>query len=261
MRLPIYQVDAFSATTLNGNPAAVVPLDEWLPDATLLAIAAENNLSETAYFVSKDDGAYELRWFTPMVEVDLCGHATLATSWVIFEELGVQRPAITFKTRGGVLKVSRQGNVLSMDFPGEMPAPCEPPAALLPALGIASAKAVLKARDFIVVVESESEVAALKPDFGTLAKCTDFGVAVTAKGSQTDFVSRWFGPKIGVDEDITTGSAHTFLAAYWSQELGKSSLTAIQGSTRKGHVTCALAGDRVILSGRASTYLVGSISI
>jgi PhzF family phenazine biosynthesis protein len=261
MRLPLYQVDAFSATPLNGNPAAVVPLESWLPDTMLKAIAAENNLAETAYVVRRAEGTYELRWFTPQVEVDLCGHATLATSWVLFEELGVRVPTITFHTRGGELRVSRDGDVLAMDFPVTIPESCEPPPQLLQALGIQSVRAVLQARDYIVVVDNEEEIAKLAPDFRALKECTTFGVAVTAPGKSVDFVSRWFGPKIGVDEDITTGVAHTFLAMYWSKRLGKDSLTAVQGSERKGHVGCKVAGDRVILSGRAATYMVGFINV
>ncbi|WP_122221301.1 PhzF family phenazine biosynthesis protein [Pseudomonas syringae group genomosp. 3] len=260
MRLQMFQVDAFSNKTLNGNPAAVCPLDAWLADDILLAVAGENNLAETAYFVKTGEGVYKLRWFTPELEIDLCGHATLATAWVIFEELGVAVPELRFNTRGGELRVVRNGDVLTMDFPATTPVPVDEYAELLAALGVQSTE-VLVARDYIVVLDSEEAVAAVSPDFAALEACTTFGASVTARGSDVDFVSRWFGPKIGVDEDITTGAAHAWLAPYWAGQLGKQTLTAIQGGKRKGNVTCEVAGDRVLLSGNASTYLVGEIRI
>jgi len=260
VQLKLFQVDAFSSNTLGGNPAAVCPLDAWLPDEMLQAIAAENNVAETAYFVQLGEGRYHLRWFTPEVEVDLCGHATLATSWVLFEELAVESPMLTFETRGGELTVSRKGDVLAMDFPATRPVPCEAPPELLRALGIPAAE-VLEARDYIVVVEDEAQVAALTPDFGLLKGCTKFGVSVTARGRATDFVSRWFGPRVGVNEDITTGAAHAWLAPFWAERLGRLTLTAVQGGKRKGHLSCEVVGDRVILSGRAATYLSGNITV
>jgi PhzF family phenazine biosynthesis protein len=259
VQLQLFQVDAFSATTLSGNPAAVCPLAEWLPDEKLQAIAAENNVAETAYFVRTGE-TYQLRWFTPQVEVDLCGHATLAASWVLFHELSATDETLRFDTRSGELRVRRDGDRLAMDFPGTMPQPCTPPAGLLPALGISSATA-LEARDYVVVVDSPAEVAALSPDFTALKAVTKFGVSVTARGEQFDFVSRWFGPRIGVDEDITTGAAHAWLAPYWATQLGKQVLTAEQGGRRKGQVTCEVKGDRVILSGHAATYLKGVVTV
>ncbi|WP_322009358.1 PhzF family phenazine biosynthesis protein [Paraburkholderia sp. J12] len=259
MKLKIFQVDAFSSRTLEGNPAAVCPLDDWLPDEMLKAIAAENNLAETAFFVGHG-GRYQLRWFTPQVEVDLCGHATLATSWVLFNELSVPEDRLRFSTRGGELSVRRSGALLAMDFPGTMPRLCTPPAALLPALGIERAE-VLEARDYVVVVDSEEEVARLVPDFAALRECTKFGVSVTARGEAFDFVSRWFGPRIGVDEDIVTGAAHAWLAPYWAGRLGKTVLTAQQGSTRKGQVGCEVTGNRVLISGYAATYMAGEIHV
>jgi len=259
VQLTMFQVDAFSATTLSGNPAAVCPLTEWLPDEKLQAIAAENNVAETAYFVPNGEN-YQLRWFTPQVEVDLCGHATLAASWVLFHELSTKTEMLRFETRGGELRVRRDGNKLAMDFPGTVPQPCTPPPGLLPALGIQKAT-VLEARDYVVVVESEAEVAALSPDFMALKAVTKFGVSVTAKGHNFDFVSRWFGPRVGVDEDITTGAAHAWLAPYWADQLGKSLLTAEQGGVRKGQVTCEVKGERVILSGYAATYLKGVVNV
>jgi PhzF family phenazine biosynthesis protein len=259
MELKLFQVDAFSASTLSGNPAAVCPLDEWLPDEKLQAIAAENNVAETAYFVGSGD-TYHLRWFTPEVEVDLCGHATLAASWVLFNELSAKAETLCFNTRGGELRVSRRVKRLAMDFPATVPHPCEPPSGLLPALGIKTAE-VLEARDYIVVVKHEAEVAGLCPNFAALKEVTRFGVSVTAKGTNFDFVSRWFGPRIGVNEDITTGAAHTWLAPYWAERLGKQILTAEQGGRRKGQLTCEVLGERVMLIGAASTYLKGLIQI
>jgi PhzF family phenazine biosynthesis protein len=259
VELQLFQVDAFSASTLSGNPAAVCPLNDWLTDDKLLAIAAENNVAETAYFVGSGD-SYRLRWFTPEVEVDLCGHATLAASWVLFNELSAKAETLRFNTRGGGLQVRRRDKRLAMDFPATVPQLCEPPSGLLSALGIKSAE-VLEARDYIVVVNHEDEVAGLSPDFGALKEVTRFGVSVTAKGTAFDFVSRWFGPRIGVNEDITTGAAHTWLAPYWAQRLGKQILTAEQGGRRKGQLTCEVLGDRVILVGAASTYLKGTIQV
>jgi PhzF family phenazine biosynthesis protein len=260
VELKLFQVDAFSSTTLGGNPAAVCPLDEWLPDEKLLAIAAENNVAETAYFVPSGDG-YQLRWFTPEVEVDLCGHATLAASWVLFNELSVEVETLRFSTRGGELRVSRRGNLLAMDFPATVPVLCEPPPGLLEALGIETAQEVLEARDYIVVVETEAEVARLSPNFALLKDVTSFGVSVTTKGKEFDFISRWFGPKVGVNEDITTGAAHSWLAPYWANRLGKQVLTAEQGGKRKGQLTCEVLGERVLLIGAASTYLKGVIEV
>jgi PhzF family phenazine biosynthesis protein len=259
VELKLFHVDAFSASTLSGNPAAVCPLDEWLPDEKLQAIAAENNVAETAYFVGSGD-TYHLRWFTPEVEVDLCGHATLAASWVLFNELSAKAETLRFNTRGGELRVSRRAKRLAMDFPATVPHPCEPPSGLLPALGIKTAE-VLEARDYIVVVKHEAEVAGLSPNFAALKEVTRFGVSVTAKGTAFDFVSRWFGPRIGVNEDITTGAAHTWLAPYWAERLGKQILTAEQGGRRKGQLTCEVLGERVMLIGAASTYLKGVIQI
>jgi PhzF family phenazine biosynthesis protein len=259
MQLNLFQVDAFSATTLSGNPAAVCPLTEWLPDETLLAIAAENNVAETAYFVGAGD-RYQLRWFTPEVEVDLCGHATLAASWVLFHELSTNAETLHFNTRGGELRVRRNGNQLAMDFPATMPQPCTPPEGLLAALGIKTAT-VLEARDYVVLIDSEDELANLSPDFNALKAVTKFGVSVTTKGTKFDFISRWFGPRVGVNEDITTGAAHAWLGPYWAERLGKRVVTAEQGGKRKGQVTCEVLGERVILSGFASTYLKGVIEV
>lgn len=261
MQLDIYQVDAFSSDVFGGNPAAVCPLDAWLPDATLQRIAAENNVSETAYFVRSGAG-FHLRWFTPAVEVDLCGHATLAAAWVLFEQLKESADVLRFATRSGELRVSRDGDSLSMDFPAKSPEPVDAPHGLLAALGLVRADAVFLTDDYVVVVEDEGVVAGLKPDFAALAKFEVRGVVVTAPGSVFDFVSRWFGPRVGVNEDPVTGSAHTSLAPYWAKRLGKNMLRAQQGGVRKGQLICELRDNgRVIISGHGVLYMRGTISI
>jgi PhzF family phenazine biosynthesis protein len=257
MKLDIYQVDAFSQQPFGGNPAAVCPLTEWLPDEQLQNIAAENNLSETAYFVPRGD-FYELRWFTPEVEVDLCGHATLAAAWVLIHQLADAPEVLRFATRSGELRVTRNGDELAMDFPAKPPQPCEPPSGLLNALGIEHAE-VFAADDYIVLVDDEAQIAALTPDFARLKGLPKRGIAVTAKSTGFDFVSRWFGPNVGVNEDPVTGSAHTSLAPFWAERLGKSILTAEQGGKRRGQLRCELKGDRVIISGHAVLYLQGVI--
>jgi len=257
MKLDIYQVDAFSQQPFGGNPAAVCPLTEWLPDEQLQNIAAENNLSETAYLVPRGD-FYELRWFTPEVEVDLCGHATLAAAWVLIHQLADAPEVLRFATRSGELRVTRNGDELAMDFPAKQPQPCEPPSGLLNALGIEHAE-VFAADDYIVLVDDEAQIAALTPDFARLKGLPKRGIAVTAKSTRFDFVSRWFGPNVGVNEDPVTGSAHTSLAPFWAERLGKSLLTAEQGGKRRGQLRCELRGDRVIISGHAVLYLQGVI--
>ncbi|WWG80441.1 PhzF family phenazine biosynthesis protein [Pseudomonas poae] len=257
MKLDIYQVDAFSQHPFGGNPAAVCPLTEWLPDEQLQNIAAENNLSETAYFVPRGEH-YELRWFTPQVEVDLCGHATLAAAWVLFHALADAPQVLRFATRSGELRVTHHGDELAMDFPARHPERCEPPAELLSALGIEHAE-VFGTDDYIVVVDNEAQVAALTPDFACLKGLPKRGIAVTARSTQFDFISRWFGPNVEVNEDPVTGSAHTSLAPFWAARLGKSQLTAEQGGTRKGQLRCELQGDRVIISGKAVLYMQGTI--
>ncbi|UUT21849.1 PhzF family phenazine biosynthesis protein [Pseudomonas sp. T8] len=261
MQLDIFQVDAFSSTPFGGNPAAVCPLDAWLPDATLQRIAEENNLSETAYFVRNGE-LFELRWFTPTVEVDLCGHATLAAAWVLFEQLNEPSELLRFSTRSGELRVRRDGERLSMDFPAKQPAAVEIPPSLLHALGLPRAEALYRTDDYLLVVEDEAIIAGLKPDFAALAKFDVRGIAVTAPGKQFDFVSRWFGPSVGVNEDPVTGSAHTSLAPYWAQRLGKTRLSAEQGGARKGQLWCkVLDNGRVLISGQGALYLKGTIFI
>jgi PhzF family phenazine biosynthesis protein len=263
MDLPIYQVDAFANNVFAGNPAAVCPLRTWPADSLLQSIAAENNLSETAFFV-KHGAGYDLRWFTPSTEVDLCGHATLASAWVIFEKLEPGRAAVTFETRSGTLTVTRKLDLLTMDFPTRAPEPVEPDAALLAALG-GNPCEVLAARDYLVVYETEEEIRALAPDMGALARVDRFAVIVTAPASAAshgcDFVSRFFAPAQGVAEDPVTGSAHCTLIPYWALRLGKTRMVAHQVSRRGGELICELLGERVRISGRCALYLEGVIKL
>lgn len=260
-RLPIYQVDAFTDSLFGGNPAAVCPLEAWLPDATMQAIAAENNLAETAFFV-REGSDYALRWFTPTVEVDLCGHATLASGHIVFSFLEPERESVSFRTlKAGTLAVSRRADMLVMDLPARPAIPAEAPPGLLAALG-GKPHEVLRARDHLIVYGSAAEVAALAPDFAALAKVECWAAIATAPGdSGIDFVSRFFAPAQGLPEDPVTGSSHCTLVPYWSKRLGKTELEARQLSRRGGALTCALKGDRVSIAGRAVLYLEGRISV
>jgi PhzF family phenazine biosynthesis protein len=253
MKQKIYQVDAFADRLFEGNPAAVCPLDEWLPDGKLQQIAMENNLSETAYFVDEDDG-YRLRWFTPAAEVDLCGHATLASAHVLFEHLDYRNPEITFNSNSGPLKVRKDSGMLVMNFPTSVWEEADPPEELMDALGT-GAEEVYRASDYMVVLESEEQVRNLDPNFFLLNRIETRGVIVTAPGEQYDFVSRFFAPAVGINEDPVTGSAHTMLAPYWSERLGKDELKARQVSNRGGTVYCRMLADRVEIAGKAVTYL------
>jgi PhzF family phenazine biosynthesis protein len=262
MRLPLYQVDAFARGPFSGNPAAVVLLDAWLPDATLQAIALENNLSETAYVVPRDAG-YDLRWFTPSVEVDLCGHATLASAWVLFEYGDARGDEVVFQCRAGELRVARTGELLTMDFPSRPGAPREIDPALVAALG-ARPLEVRAARDLLAVFEREGDVRRLAPDMAAVAALDAFAVIATAPGSATDeadFVSRFFAPAQGVPEDPATGSAHCTLIPYWSERLGKTTLHGLQVSARTGEFFCEHRGERVQIAGRVHAYLRGEIEI
>lgn len=262
MRLPLYQIDAFvTEKPFSGNPAAVCPLESWLPDAVMQAIAAENNLSETAFFVPEGD-EYHLRWFTPTVEVDLCGHATLAAAYVIFRFLAPLLPRVHFRTgKAGTLSVSRKDDLLALDFPAHPPMPCAVPAELSAALGRAPAS-VLAARYYLAVYDEAEEVAALAPDFRALARLDRPALIVTAPGTQgADFVSRVFAPAFGIDEDPATGAAHCTLVPYWAARLGKSRLLARQLSRRGGMLHCELLGERVSIAGRARLYLEGTIEV
>ncbi len=259
MELSIFQVDAFTSKVFGGNPAAICPLESWLPDATLQAIALENNLSETAFFISTGN-RYHLRWFTPTVEMDLCGHATLASAWVLFHELGHTGDLLHFDTKSGELKVKREGNLLAMDFPSRPPCPVKADPKLAPALG-GHPHEILASRDYFVVYGSEEEVLALKPDINTLQSVDRGGIIATARGKSCDFVSRFFAPGLGVAEDPVTGSAHCSLIPYWAEKLGKTSLHARQVSARGGELFCKLQGNRVEMAGHAVLYLKGRIWI
>jgi predicted PhzF superfamily epimerase YddE/YHI9 len=259
MQLPIFQIDAFTSRLFRGNPAAVCPLESWLPDETLQAIAAENNLSETAFFVG-GNGRYHLRWFTPAVEVDLCGHATLASAFVVFKHLSPDLQAVRFDTRSGPLSVERRDGRLQMDFPARPGMPCDPPPEVLTGLGIEPTE-VRRARDYLVVYDSEEQVRAIRPDFTALEKLPALGVIATAPGRSSDFVSRFFAPTAGILEDPVTGSAHCTLTPYWAERLGKQSLHALQVSRRGGELWCELAADRVLIAGNAVEYLHGTIRV
>ncbi len=264
MKIPIYQVDAFTGRLFGGNPAAVCPLESWLPDETLQSIAAENNLSETAYYVREGDpgdGRYALRWFTPQIEVDLCGHATLATAHVIYSiRRESSAPSLCFKTLSGQLTVERDGDLYAMNFPSRPPQPCSPDPNLAAALG-ASPERVLAARDYLCVFSTEEEIRALQPDMGKLAAVDRFAVIVTAPGTDCDFVSRFFAPGKGIPEDPVTGSAHCTLIPYWAERLGKTKLFGRQVSRRGGEIWCELRGERVRIAGRAASYLEGAIEL
>jgi predicted PhzF superfamily epimerase YddE/YHI9 len=261
MRIPIYQLDAFTDRPFAGNPAAVCPLETWLPEATMQAIAAENNLSETAFFVREGE-RYGLRWFTPASEIDLCGHATLATAHVVFRFLAPGTRRVVFRTeKAGVLEVTSEGELLALDFPSRPPDPCEAPPALGRGLGRAP-EAVLAARDYLAVYGSAREVEALEPDFKLLAQLDRFAVIVTAPGENgVDFVSRFFAPAMGVDEDPVTGSSHCTLIPYWAERLGKRRLEARQVSRRGGVLFCEHRGERVTIAGKVALYMTGNIEI
>jgi PhzF family phenazine biosynthesis protein len=259
MRLPIYQVDAFSTRVFGGNPAAIVPLDSWLPDDVMQAIAAENNLAETAFFVP-EGGGFRLRWFTPAVEVDLCGHATLASAHLLFTQLAYSKPRIDFMTRSGTLTVTRSGDMLSMELPARPPKPCKVPPDLEQALGKAPVE-VLGARDYLMVYEREADIRALSPNMERIAAFELFAVIVTAPGDTCDFVSRFFAPAQGIPEDPVTGSAHCTLIPYWSKRLGKTTMQARQISPRGGELSCEDRGERVVIAGKAALYLEGAIHV
>lgn len=259
MKQKMYQVDAFADRIFEGNPAAVCPLDEWLPDGKLQQIAMENNLSETAYFVGEGD-TYRLRWFTPAAEVDLCGHATLASAHVLFEHLDFHNPEISFSSNSGRLKVRKDSGMLNMNFPSSIGEEADPPGELMDALGT-GAEEIYKASDYMVVLEREEQVRALDPNFFLLNRIETRGIIVTAPGKEYDFVSRFFAPAVGINEDPVTGSAHTMLAPYWSERLGKDELKARQVSRRGGTVYCRMLDDRVEIAGKAVTYLEGTIEI
>lgn len=259
MNLTMYQIDAFTETLFHGNPAAVVPLDAWLPDELMQAIAEENNLAETAFYVHAGDG-YHIRWFTTVCEVDLCGHATLAAAHALFHHEGYIGERVTFASRSGPLFVRREGDRLVLNFPADTIRTVPLPEGLAAALGGAPQEVYRGKDDFLLVYRKQSEIVAMDPDFAAVGKVPCRGVIVTAPGDTVDFVSRFFGPQSGIPEDPVTGSAHTTLVPYWAKQLGKTTFSALQLSRRGGKLRCTLNGDRVEIAGHAVTYLKGTIN-
>jgi len=260
MKLQIFQADAFASSLFKGNPAAVVPLKQWLPDELMQQIALENNLSETAFFIPEGDH-FHIRWFTPKTEVNLCGHATLATAHVLFNELEFKGEQIKLESKRGFLKVTKSGDKLQLDFPTD-------PVSLevtnpeienaLEACPIATYKGKTK---HLLLFDNEETIRNMNPNFHLLKQTEARGIIVTAKGTTVDFVSRFFAPKVGIDEDPVTGSAHTLLVPFWASRLNKTEMTALQLSARGGQLWCTLSGDRVLIAGKAVTYLKGEIEI
>lgn len=260
MRIPIYQVDAFAERLFKGNPAAICTLDRRLPDALMQSIAAENNLPETAFLTASND-RYDIRWFTPKVEIDLCGHATLATAFIVFTFLKPGLNSLTFNSKSGPLTINRFGDMLTMDFPSRpaLPVPC--PEGLAQALGRPPRETLLS-RDLLAVFDNEEEIRSLKPDMaGLMAVKEAFGVIVSAPGRKADFVSRFFAPNEGIPEDPVTGSAHCTLVPYWAGRLNKTRFLARQVSERGGELYCELKNNRVLMSGRAFLYMKGEIEV
>lgn len=260
IKLTIFQVDAFTDRLFGGNPAAVIPLDSWLPDETMQKIALENNLSETAFFVREKEG-YHIRWFTPGTEVDLCGHATLATAYVMFNHLTPDEELIEFRSRSGLLKVRRDNAWIELDFPADDPVPVAPLPEIVKALGCNPIAWTKGKTDYLLLFEKESDLINMHPDFGLLGKTEARGIIVSAPGTQSDFVSRFFGPRVGINEDPVTGSAHTMLVPYWHKKTGKETFIARQLSSRQGFLRCKLAGNRVLIAGQAVLYLEGTLII
>jgi len=259
MILSIYQVDAFTEKVFGGNPAAVIPLESWLDDDTMQQIALENNLSETAFFVKTEEG-YHVRWFTPEYEIDLCGHATLASAYIIKNFIDPPVQEIHFTTqKAGVLKASANDGVYTLDFPSRMPEACKMPEKLLESLGNPTAIEVMRSRDYFVVLPNEEAVKNIEPDFSLMKDLDTIGVIVTAKGHDAEVVSRCFYPGLGIQEDPVTGSAHCNVVPYWSEKLGKTKLLCRQLSPRGGELDCELSGDRVLMSGKCVLFLKGEI--
>ncbi len=259
MNYKIYQVDAFANKPFEGNPAAVVPLESWLDDMTLQNIAMENNLSETAFFV-KENNEYHIRWFTPKDEVDMCGHATLASAYVIFNELGYELDELVFNSKSGKLTVTKEEDVFCMDFPLQSILKVDNQEQISRALGV-EVKEVYKSMDFITVLESETDLQDLTPNFALLSELDLRGIAITSKSDEYDFVCRFFAPKFGINEDPITGSAYTQLVTYWSEVLNKREFYTKQISSRGGIVRCELKNERCIIKGKAVKYLEGTIKV
>ncbi len=262
MQLPIYQIDAFTDKLFGGNPAAVVPLKTWLSDELMQKIALENNLSETAFFIPNETG-FEIRWFTPTVEVNLCGHATLATSFVIFNVLKYPNDTIVFSSKSGILKVRKYDKWLELDFPLQETFLSEAPEGLTESIGKKPKEVYRASDDYMLVYGVQKDIEELKPNFGALKDIKARGIIVTAKAKskKIDFVSRFFGPGSGIDEDPVTGSAHTKLVPYWSKIFNKNELIAEQISSRKGYLKCKLHDDRVLMAGKCKLFLKGKIII
>jgi predicted PhzF superfamily epimerase YddE/YHI9 len=259
MRIPYFQVNAFTTDPFGGNPAGVCVLQNWLPDKLLQQIATENGFSETAFLVPQNRH-FDLRWMTPLVEVDLCGHATLASAFVLFSEFGFKQDPILFQTRSGRLSAARRGNLVELDFPSRPPESCDTPEQLVRGLG-AKPSETFKSRDYVAVFNTAEEVISLCPDFAILVGLDCLGIIVTAKDGKADFVSRFFAPRAGVDEDPVTGSAHCSLIPFWAERLGKSELIAKQVSKRGGELHCRNLGERVGIAGHAVVYCRGEIEV
>jgi PhzF family phenazine biosynthesis protein len=260
MKLTLYQVDAFTNKLFGGNPAAVIPLENWIADDLMQQIAMENNLAETVFFVPVKDG-YHIRWFTPGLEIDLCGHATLASAYVLYRFLGYTEPLVRFHSKSGELLVSRKGDKLELNFPARMPElKTEYPEELLKGLGVTNPVAVYKSRDYVVELETQKDVENCRPDFSLLSRIDVIGIIITAPGAQCDFVSRFFAPNAGIPEDPVTGSAHSTLIPFWAEKSGKNKLHAFQLSQRRGELWCELLpNDRVLMAGECVFYMRGEI--
>lgn len=260
MKLQMFMVDVFTNTIFTGNPAAVCLLNSWLEDSVLQKIASENNLSETAFLVKKED-YYDLRWFTPKVEIDLCGHATLASAYVIITHLETNVSIVSFKTMSGILTVKKKGDTYWMDFPARKPVVIEKESAITEAFGIEPTE-IYKSRDLLVIFENESQIKQIKPDLNRLLEIDDcFGFIISSAGDKVDFVSRFFAPRAGISEDPVTGSSHCTLIPFWSERLGKTRLNALQLSERGGVLFCENYGERVMIGGNAVLYLKGEINL
>jgi PhzF family phenazine biosynthesis protein len=260
MKIKIYQIDAFTDKIFGGNPAAVCPLVSWLPDALMQQIAMENNLAETAFFIPNEN-RFDLRWFTPEVEVDLCGHATLATAFVLFRLHHFPGSVLEFNSRSGLLRVMQNGDFLTLDFPSDAPWKAVAPVDLIAGMGLHPLEVYKGKTDYMLVYSSPEEIEKLKPDMAKIAVGDVRGIIATAPGHDVDFVSRFFAPQCGISEDPVTGSAHTTLTPYWAARLGKIDLSAMQLSRRRGRLQCRLAGDRVEISGQARAYMAGEIEL
>lgn len=259
-RLKIYQADAFASGLFKGNPAAVVPLKQWLSDGLMQQIAMENNLSETAFFIP-EGGHFHIRWFTPKAEVRLCGHATLATAHILFNEQEFKGEALAFESKSGMLTVKKAGDKLQLDFPADFAQEVEPVGLFTEAFGVQPLKTLKGRTDYLLLFDSEETIATMNPNFPVLYQTNARGIMVTAKGKDVDFVSRFFAPGVGIDEDPVTGSAHTTLIPFWANRLNKTEMTALQLSARGGQLWCTLSGNRVFIAGKAVTYLRGEIEI